>query len=188
MGSNREQAAKAYSSQRNVGETLYELDSAAPLITACINGDEDQVEQMLQSTTVAFEAPRRIYTDLDGLTGKGDDRKVIARPILNLAFMVESSASHGQAAVTKQLLDFGQQHSVPIDELINSESIDAAIRNGSPAVLDVLLTVMPEAANLGWGHGLTALGEAAARNNAELVALLLRHGADPNERGYPRWF
>ena len=74
--------------------------------------------------TIALASPRRVYNDSNLFE---DGRKVFARPISNLNFMVQKATLYGHASLIDTLLEFGNEKCVLLESLVGFPAVRAAL-------------------------------------------------------------
>lgn len=167
-----------YPSARLTGDILEGDDAAKTLIETCTSGDDARLKFLLSEphwTEVALSRPHRIYGDLD--LDDEDDRKVCAKPTLNLEFLLQTAARHGRTACMKLLLEWAPDHDVIPSTIINRSTVVSAIRGGDATAFGALAAVDPTVVSHELGHGLQPLTEAVLTGRPAIVSFLLEHGA-----------
>lgn len=102
--------------------------------------------------------------------------------IPNLSLLLQSAARAGQFASVKNLIHFASENDSPLRTLITSGTLLATLGGGSLDVLTLLVTAMPETANLDLGRLGDPLAQALHKQQFENASYLLDHGANPNNR------
>ncbi|KAI1337541.1 hypothetical protein F5Y15DRAFT_389574 [Xylariaceae sp. FL0016] len=161
-------------------------DPAQDLFDACAAGNLSRVQTLLQDPSTAAIA----------LTRKERPYQEVTRSFVNLRLMVlNATQADSSAPLLSHLFAFAQRHAdtVSIDEIIDPETMAAALRTGSLDVLEIYVDAEPDAVNMSFGIGgdplLTAIagrsrtasqiGESA---RVPIVRYLLKQGADPNHQ------
>jgi ankyrin repeat protein len=162
--------------------------SADILFSACAASDLASLQTLLLQPTYiakALETESRIL----------DEKLQLTIRRLNLLSMFIKAADSGSSNIIKYLLSFVHTHNVPHSTLIARDAICAAIDgSNNVAVFREFVAVIPDVVNINMGHPGTPLSQAVAgsRNcprytadRISLVAFLLDHGADPNQKHGP---
>ena len=107
----------------------------------------------------------------------------ITQPILNLVDLLKVATAQGHYPIVSLLVAFGQEHNVSHVELINRDTVVAAIdgRNGLE-VFRIFVETWPEVIELDMGHLGNPLAYAVVKDQIQLTKFLLDEGADPNRR------
>ena len=107
----------------------------------------------------------------------------ITQPILNLVDLLKVATAQGHYPIVGLLVAFGQEHNVSHVELINRDTVVAAIdgRNGLE-VFRIFVETWPEVIELDMGHLGNPLAYAVVKDQIQLTKFLLDEGADPNRR------
>jgi len=153
------------------------------LITLIEHGDREQLSLALQQPSTALSTESVL---VDAHTGHRCQQ-------LNLKRLLEAAASLGDEDMVEILLQFGQQHNVPVSEMISPDTLDAAIGGERP--YEILLkyqAVDPEAFSrpLHLGSDLFRTACLGGPNREDtpkgkylgLLQHLLDAGADPNKQ------
>lgn len=142
------------------------------LVQACSSGDISNLQTMLADPNyvqIALAHEMRPYN-------------AVRVSIPNLRLLLQSGARSGQWASVKNLIYFASRHDVPLQTLITSDNLLAALDCGSLDVLTVFVTARPETANLDLGHLGDPLAQALHKQKFDHASYLLAHGANPNSR------
>ncbi|KAK3681497.1 hypothetical protein LTR37_020890 [Vermiconidia calcicola] len=175
-----------YPSDRDKDDVLVGSDVAAPLIHICAIGDSASLRKMLarpQYRSIALTSPHRIHdVDIDSQ----QERRVLARPILNLQFMMEIATRNDRPDIVRCLLDFASESGIRAKDIINRTEVRGAVRSHDPTLFAVLAEAYPETVNWDLGHGVSALERAVWTGRQSLVVFLLTHGAKMDSTGFSR--
>nr|POF13735.1 isoform 2 of ankyrin repeat and socs box protein 2 [Quercus suber] len=171
-----------YHSSRALFDVLVGEDAALPLIEACSSSEDAALQSMLSQphwTKIAWEAPHCIYSE-DRPSDDGQlIRGVSAMPMSNVERTMIIAAKDGHAAAVSTLLAFTSQHGREYSSVISRWAVMRAIRNGHAAVFEALASADPTVANFHLSHEGAPLDLAVRNRQTEVVAVLLRFGADP---------
>ena len=153
---------------------------ALPLDDAIVSGDVGEMRRSLGD-----RAPTAAEIILAARSGSGEAlRLLLARTPARPEIAMNYAISGGHLDAVRFLLGAGYDPNAPTPD--GGTLLSIAVINGHPALLDLLLGAGADPdADRDSEEGMTALMEAVRRDDEEMVARLLRAGADPN-RGRPR--
>jgi ankyrin repeat protein len=98
----------------------------------------------------------------------------------NIERAIIKAAENGHAAAVSTLLSFSSQQGLEASSVITRWAVDRTINNGHAAVFEALASADPTLVNSRiLGHHRRPLNQAVQRRQTEVVAVLLRLGADP---------
>jgi len=100
----------------------FEPLSFEQLITLIEHGDREQLSLALQQPSTALSIESVL---VDAHTGHRSQQ-------LNLKRLLQAAASIGDEDMVEILLRFGQQHNVPVSEMISPDTLDAALDGEEP--------------------------------------------------------
>jgi hypothetical protein len=160
------------------------------LFATCISGDSRKLQELLDDKVFLATAIER----------KSQRIGTMKRDINNLVPMISMSIRGGNSETTKLVLETAEKHKVPYQDLINKNTVFAAIECGNLDVLKELAVAFPEC--LGYGENRIGfpLSEVVGRSRYsrhgtpiwseqkefEYLKVLLENGADPNGEGPTR--
>lgn len=111
----------------------------------------------------------------------GHEHQVLASPTLNIAFLLEVAARRGHSAPVATLQEFAsRQPQISLRNYVTRSLIWEAAVSRKPEMLAAIFAVDPGAVNLDLGHGTYPI--VAAMADADMVKLLLTHGADTTSK------
>ncbi|KAK3714862.1 hypothetical protein LTR37_007597 [Vermiconidia calcicola] len=175
-----------YPSDRDKDDVLVGSDVAAPLIHICAIGDSTSLRKMLarpQYRGIALTSSHRIYSaDISG----AQQPRVLARPMLNLEFMMEIATRNDRPDIVRCLLDFASENGIRAKDIIDRTEVSGAVRSHDPSLFAVLAEAYPETVNWDLGHGVSALEQAVGTGQLSIVEFLLTHGVKMDSTGFSR--
>jgi ankyrin repeat protein len=152
------------------------------LLTLVEHGDRQQLSLALQQPSAALKTESVL---VDAQTGVRVEK-------LNLRRLLEASASLGNEDIVETLLQFGQQHNVPVSEMITPDTLGAALQEKPLEVLLKYQAVDPKAFSrpLHLGSDLFDIACSGGPNEEDiprgkylgLLQYLLETGSDPNKQ------
>ncbi|KAF2679186.1 ankyrin [Lentithecium fluviatile CBS 122367] len=152
------------------------------LVTLIKHGDRQQLSLALQQPSTALHTENVL---IDAQTG-------VRVQELNLKRLLEAAARSGQEDMVETLLQFGQQHNVPVSEMISMDTIGAALNERPLEVLLKYRAVDSEVFSRPLHLGAELFGIACSggpnhediprRKYLGLLQHLLEAGADPNQK------
>lgn len=180
------QSPALYQSSRALWDVLVGEDSALPLIEAISTQNTTTLQDLLSQpawTPIAFEKPHCIYSEYRPRENESDVREVSAMPMSNLERAFICAANNGSAEAISTLLDFTLRQGVSPSSIITRWAVQSIIQKGHTAALEAMASKVPEAVNFYLSHaGPFPLDLAVKRRQVEIVAVLLRLGADPSSK------
>jgi ankyrin repeat protein len=168
----------SYESLRDVSDVLIGEYTARPLIEASSSSDDATLQSFLsqpQWTKTMLEKPHAIYS----IGSSKDQRYVLAKPTSNIERCLKAAAGNGHAAVMATVLAFAKTQSVDLSDFTTRSVVNTAISSGHGAVFEALASADPKVINFPLPHGALPLYEAARLRKPDVVAALLKLGADP---------
>ena len=171
-----------YQSSREVFDVLIGEDAALPLIEALSSSDNTTLQSMLSQPLwikITLEEPHCIYFQERPIDDKNHIRTVMAMPMSTLVRAIIIAARDGHATAVSTLLSFASQQGIKPMSVIMRWPVDRAINNGHAAVFEAMASVDPKVVTFPLGHGNLPLAQAVKRRKTEVVAVLLKHGANP---------
>ena len=153
--------------------TTFEKNEYQKLYEACESGNITSLRSLLGNTAFTECALQRPIKQYNRIT----------QPILNLVDLLKVATANGHCAIVSHLLAFGQEHNVSVVELLNRDTVVAAIDgvNGFE-VFQIFVEAWREVMELDMGHLGNPLAYAVVKDKLELTSFLLDEGADPNHQ------
>lgn len=117
------------------------------------------------------------HEDLSNLLGQSNEPDNVKLMVGHLSPMIEAAAQSGHTEIVENLLGFGQKHEVPVSEMVNQDTLGAALQC-KERPLEVLLkyqAVFPTVFTHGFLHigasGLPATAETMEHSISTLYAI-----------------
>lgn len=98
----------------------------------------------------------------------------------NLQLLLSSAAQSGHLVCVQALLKFGYGHKIAYDAFVTRWEVFAALKSGEDAILKEFIKTWPDVVNLEMGLAGHPLLQTLLKDNFDLSAHLLDHGADSN--------
>lgn len=171
-------------SARALGDVLTGTDDAAALIEASKSGDIATLQALLSQPSgaeIALANPRRIYYQSRSPTDDKPTRQVSSMPLPNYEWAIRKAADNGQAEIVSALFAFAKQHRIKAFDIVDGcrPEIQRAVSRGDVPVFKAYMAAYPKVVGYPLIHGVGPLDVAVAKPRTELVALVLKGGANP---------
>ncbi|EPE28782.1 Ankyrin repeat-containing protein [Glarea lozoyensis ATCC 20868] len=172
----------SYRTSRQLWEVLVGKDIAGPMIEACASGDNSTLKILLaqpQWSKIMLEKQHFICDQDRERKDENDVRGVSGMAAQNLVRAIIIAAKNGHDTVVRTLLDFVSQQGIKFESVLWRDALMYTIKNGHVAVFDAMASAWPGIVNSDLlCHRRRPLYEALREDQAEIVAEMLRLGAD----------
>lgn len=169
-------------STRDVGDVIVGDDAARVLMEASKSGDDTALQSLLsqpQWIKTILEEQTSIFSEERPRQGPDDARMVSARDTSNFERVFTSAVRNRHAAVLSALMAFLKRQGIDFARYIAQTTMDKMIANEYAWAWETLASADPNIAHFYLHHGRLALYEAVRLGQTDLVAVLLKYGADP---------
>lgn len=178
----------SYKSSRALWDLLFGDDPAAAVLRSVLFDENDlETLRMLLSkspwTEIALQQRHTVYHEDRPRNSDQDVRKVLAMPMSHLRRIFYQAAKLNKPEAVSALLSFASSvESAELPSLFDQHSLYTPIVRGWLAVIEVMAMFYPAVANGRLIYGESALEVAARSGTVEVLAVLLKHGANPNAK------